>query len=565
VKRATISAALLATYGGAVVWLTWPLAAMATTAIAGLGVTSVDAMYSMWAMAWTSHALVTAPADLPNANIYHPTPHAFFYGPGAFGGVPLFAPVWWLTGNPVLACNVVFMGGVALTAWTLHLVVHRWTASQLAGFVAAATILTNSWLVHGFVAKTPHFAALQYLPLIVYAAARPAGRVREMMPLLGLILAQSLTDGVYLPPAVFIPLAVLALLRCGRGRTRAAGLRLLAVLALAGIALAPLYAGYAKVRRDNPYLHRQSVYPTRPFWHVLPDQFVTPGRGPAVFLPPTIVLVAAGSIALAFRRRGSGPVPARAGWAHGALWTIVGMLISLAPVTWWRGWRVPLPQALIVPVYTHLRSPDRLGIAALIGGAILAGMAFAELARRIDVRGRRRPLAVLLRLGLAIAAIVPLHVGYGTLWPALPRFAAYGLTPPAETLLAALRREPGPVVQVPVNFGVDHTLAMYHSLFHWRSLVNGFASYFPADFPARMALIRELPAPDALAALRAHTGVALVWVRIPSLRYLPQDAEWIQIAGTGRADLDLVARTPTDLLFRIRGPDPVEAHAAAPP
>jgi hypothetical protein len=533
------------------VWLTWPLAQTATTAVHGSGYVTVDALYSLWAMAWTSHTLVTNPLQLPNANIYHPTPHAFFYGPSALGGVPLFAPVFWVTGNPVLACNVVFLGGVALTAWTMHLVVHRWTGSQLAGMVAAATLLTNTWLVHGFVAATPHFAALQYLPLIAYAAAKPARQLREMLPLVVLVVVQSLTDSVYVAPAVFVPLAVLALLRCGRARSRAAGLRLLAALVLAGVALSPLYAGYYIVRLENPGLHRQSVYPTHPFLHRLPDQWLTQGMGPAVFLPPTLAVVALGLIALACRRWKPGGMPARTGWAHGALWTIVGILISLAPVTFWDGWRVPLPQSLIAPVYTHLRVPARLGTAALVGAGILAGMAFAELARWIDIRGRLRPITVLVRMGLAAATIVLLHVGYGTLWAPPKPTEVYPLIPPPEALLAEIRRDPGPVVEVPAGVGLLDGITMHNSVFHWSPLVNGYSSYFPADFRARLALIRELPASDALAALHDRTGVTLVWVHITALPH-PQRAEWIRLAREGRVDLHPVARSGNDVLFRVR-------------
>jgi hypothetical protein len=545
------AAAWLAAYIGAVAWLTWPLAESALTAVRGNVITHLDAIYSLWAMAWTSHTLVTAPLQLPNANIYHPTPHAFFYGPGALGGVPLFAPVFWVTGNPVLACNVVFIGGVALTGWTTHLVVRRWTASDLAGIVAAATILTNGWFVYGFVQATPHMAMLQYLPLIAYGAARPARRLREMMPLLALVVAQSVTECVYVAPAVFALLGVLALLRLARAPSRAAGLRLLVVLALAALALAPLYAGYFVVRRENPNLDQQSVYPTHPFFYVLPRQLLTHGSGPAVFLPATITLVGLGLIALACRRWAPGRAPARAGWAHGALWTIVGIVISLSPVTLSAYGRVPLPQALIPDLYTHLRVPARLGTVGLVGAAVLAGMAFCELARWIDIRGRRRPIAALARLALATAAIVPLHVGYGELQAHMTRSYAYPLTPPAERLVAEIRREPGPLVEVPPDL---HGIAMYNSVFHRSPLLNGYSSYFPADFPARMALARELPAADALAALRARTGVAMVLVHISQLPR-PQRTEWLRLAGDGRPDIFLAARTSNDLLFRVRTVD----------
>jgi hypothetical protein len=202
---------------------------------------------------------------------------------------------------------------VAATVWTTHLVVRRWTRSDLAGMVAAAAILTNTWYVHGFVARTPHLAALQYLPLLALVAATPAARPRAALLLAGLVVLQSLTDLVYVAPAVFAVLGVLATIRVVRRGTRAAGVRLMIALGLAGLALAPVYAGYLLVRSENPALASQSVWRTAPPLVVVPELFFRPGTGPAVFLPPVIVLVVLGLLALAGARLLSAPVPDRAG------------------------------------------------------------------------------------------------------------------------------------------------------------------------------------------------------------------------------------------------------------
>jgi hypothetical protein len=91
-----------------------------------------------------------------------------------------------------------------------------------------------------------------------------------------------------------------------------------------------------------------------------------------------------------------------------------------------------------------------------------------------------------------------------------------------------------------------------------------------------MALACRLPDPQALAALRADTGVELVLVHLaldtfgrpigpyacpprpmrggpgPDVPEAPWDpAPWEAIAHDGRADLTLVARDGTDLLFRV--------------
>src|SRR5262249_2190757 len=108
-------------------WLTWPLGAQLRSALgAANDTTRYDALYATWALAHESWSLASAPTELANGNIYHPAPHALFYGPTAFGALPLFAPVFLATDNPTLATNVLFLGAVALTGVTIHAVAARW-------------------------------------------------------------------------------------------------------------------------------------------------------------------------------------------------------------------------------------------------------------------------------------------------------------------------------------------------------------------------------------------------------------------------------------------------------
>jgi len=140
------------------------------------------------------------------------------------------------------------------------------------------------------------------------------------------------------------------------------------------------------------------------------------------------------------------------------------------------------------------------------------------------------------------------------------------VAPPAvdPAVLSALRGGRGPVVEVPVQvigdggpmwaFARKEAVAMYRSTAHWRPLVNGYSSYWPAGFPERLKLVAALPEPGALAALRAASGVEAILVRLPDV---PPDARiaWLALAdGGGRRDLRLVARGAQDLLFAIGEP-----------
>jgi hypothetical protein len=92
---------------------------------------------------------------------------------------------------------------------------------------------------------------------------------------------------------------------------------------------------------------------------------------------------------------------------------------------------------------------------------------------------------------------------------------------------------------------------MYRSIYHWHPLLNGYSSYWPADFPRRMALANLLPDPNALATLRRETGLAFILVRVQEL--WPTDRlKWLALAEPGaRDDLRLVARDEIGLLFAL--------------
>src|SRR5439155_22047158 len=143
---------------------------------------------------------------------------------------------------------------IALTAWALHLVVARWTGSNVAGFVAACAFLANRWLLWAWVPGVPQYSVLQFFPLIVLLASR----VQVSAWLVPLVVFQSLADPLYIAPAVFAPLGVLAIGRLIRRDTRSGGWRLVGLLGLALLALTPVAAGFLAVRRLTPHLDHHS-------------------------------------------------------------------------------------------------------------------------------------------------------------------------------------------------------------------------------------------------------------------------------------------------------------------
>ena len=66
-----------------------------------------DTRLFMWTLAWDTHAFTHQPLSIFDANIYYPERQTLAYSENLIGSAVIAAPVLWLTGNPVLAMNVV--------------------------------------------------------------------------------------------------------------------------------------------------------------------------------------------------------------------------------------------------------------------------------------------------------------------------------------------------------------------------------------------------------------------------------------------------------------------------
>jgi len=530
------AAAGLILYVGLAAWLTWPLAAHLATHLPSTTSLLFDAIHTAWVLSWEAYSLTTSPLSLPDANIYHPTPATLFYGQTAFGALPYFAPTFLATGNPTLALNVLFLGGVALTACTLHLVVYYWTRSHLSGLVAAWSFLMTRWVLWEVIPTAPQYALLHYFPLVVLLATIPERRFPSL--LVALVVLQALVDPVYLGAAMLVPLGLLAGGRLVRSETRRAGLQLSVGLALVVLVLFVSFASHFVVRAENPNLADQTLWKTPMAAIEFPWGLIGVGAPTAAPLP-LVALIVLGTMSMLL----AGPAaPARRAWAHVALWTAVGIVMSLKPSS--------------LPVLEVFRVPARIGVAGLIGVALLAGLAFSECARRLTVWHRYSPVVLAAIVMMVAYAEFDRGVSDPRLQrPPLPPYGLFRMAALDTSLADALEQSDGPLLEVPVGDGIRsarlNARAMYRSIFHWRPLLNGYDGYYPAAFPKRMALARLLPDPNALRALAEATGLEMVLVNTEDLS--PESrATWMNLAEAGgRDDLRLIDRSRTELLFAV--------------
>ncbi len=551
-RRVDGALGLLALYVVVMAGLSWPLVtSLGTHHLLSWWGTPFDLYQGTWAMAWQTDVLVHRGGVLGDANIFSPDRGALFYGQTGWGALPLFAPAYLLTRNPTFAINLTFLLGVALTAWGIHLVVRRWTGSSLAGGVAAATFVANPWMTTWFGPTAPQWAALMWLPWIALVAARRPMRVRDAAWLVPLVVLQVLTDPVYLLPALLAPLGVQAVARIARPGTRTDGLRMAAALAVAVVVVSPFLLPYLRLSAANPDLAKQTNWV-----EVLAPMPLSPGH--SVYVAPiTALLLLVGIGCVLQRRREPGTMPAA--WATASVWTITAVGLALPPVLiigGVGGWRFPTPMGVLqalVPATAALRSSPRLGVAGLIGISMLAGLAFAEIRRLAVARihdGQVLGVVTVALMALYLSTLVDTSFGGAARWPRHLKEA-----PTVPPTFEPFLRIPGrALLQLPLGprdgTPAPHAVAMYRSIGRWYPLVNGYASYWPKDFPSRMRLARHLPDPEATAALVRRAGLGFVWVDLP--QFTPHERKrWDRLMARGGHGLIRVAKTNESALYLV--------------
>jgi len=201
--KATISLGILAVFAVLAVLQTAPLSFHPGSGIRDAG----DPLLNTWIMSWTGRQIFRRPAELFQANIFHPYPNALAFSEHLLPPALAAAPVTLLTGNPVLGHNFAFLLAFILSGFGTWLLVRSLTGSSAAGFLAGLVFSFGPY-------KIMHISHLQLLwsvgiPFLFYYLHRYADRERSVDAWLfaGFLTLQSLSCVYY----GLFSLAVLAL------------------------------------------------------------------------------------------------------------------------------------------------------------------------------------------------------------------------------------------------------------------------------------------------------------------------------------------------------------------
>ncbi len=96
-----------------------------------------DPLLNIWTLAWDTTTLLHAPTHLWQAQLLYPNNLTLSYSENLLGEAIIFAPVFLLTRNPVLAYNITFYLTFLLCGISMYIMARHYTGRRFAAFVAA--------------------------------------------------------------------------------------------------------------------------------------------------------------------------------------------------------------------------------------------------------------------------------------------------------------------------------------------------------------------------------------------------------------------------------------------
>jgi len=505
---------------GLAVALTWPLAAQMHTALNGWG----DPQLNTWIIAWNAHALRSNPLAVWDAPIFYPYPDTLAYTDHHLMLSALVAPLIWLTGNAVLAYNLLLLLSFALSGWAVYCLAYDTTRQHWPALIAGAAFAFCNFrmahLLHIQVLQTAWLPwALLFLRRLLFPPEGEQPRWRSAL-LFGLFAALQALTAIYY---AFFALLVLGLYvlfwatvtgwRVLRRHTALPWGTLGKLLTGGGLAMLlvlPFMLPYLRVYQtlgivrsprelDNwsaPLHSYLSVEPSSMLYRLTGLPLTDTGE--MVLFPGLLILLLAG-VAL---------------WNSSGIdkyfWLLLALVAAL--LSFGTGIRLerggePLPIPTIytllynyLPGFGALRVPARWGMLVTLALAMLAALALAGMLARLGMHHRSMIGGVLLALVLLESLHVPLTLTDPT--------RLHNPPPVYSWLGAPQQRDVAVVLELPVGRTprgeelARITWRQFYSQQHWKGLPVAFSGLIPFGTTDLLAMVQHFPAPDVLTYLQ---------------------------------------------------------------
>ena len=482
-----------------------------------------DSMFLTWTLAWGAKALRTDPLAAFDAPIFHPESQTLALSDPMLSVAPVFGIFEWVTGDSIAALNLTMFSLFVMALAAAHALGMRlFGRPDVAGVVAVVTCC------NGFVLGQQNHPQLQTfgfmsLGFVVLFGTLERQRMRDGAALGVVVIAMTLSNllyGLIWVVAAMIAVAVLWM-RGVLGPVRNLVRPATSALVVAGAVLGPVARIYLQVDDRNGLARSYE-----PAGSLLPTDFITPHRGNwswgtkldsinsvgkagehwffLGFSVMTLALV--GFVMLIRLARHHGDTLRTGIRIDEAIALAVASIVALALAIGPSPGGIPGPFRLFhrfVPGFDGIRTTSRFAVLAVIGLAVLVGIAYQALTDRYGHQWRRLAAPLLV-------AVVVIEVGGPAGRVEVPegaRLAAYELLDELP---------PGPVLELPIRAPSDgiswpfvEAPRMYHSLTDGNTRVNGYSGDAPVDFESIVDGLNAWPTPTAVS-LAEDLGVRYI-------------------------------------------------------
>jgi hypothetical protein len=447
----------------------------------------VDTLLTTWIISWDADSLRHGLHGVWNAPFYFPYPRTLAFSENLFGVAFLVAPVYWITGNPVLTYNVAFFFSFTLAGTGMYLLVRELTGSRGAAAVAGAYYAFCPFRMAQSQLSHIQMLAIGWLPIALWALHRYFLSFRRTW--LALFVAAcclQVLSNTYVAYFMTVPVAVVIACHAARSRehVRRWSMDLAVAASVLLVLLAPVAVQYYRVRVDLQQIRsigeiesggadlRAYFVPVSGVWrHWLPLPQPIFGDAEKELFPGIVgPLLAALALAVAASRRR--PI-SRWALAYGAI-AFVGFVLSFGPLV--RIWGVAVTHhgpydwlQHVLPGMGGMRAPSRFVVIAITGTSVLIGYGAALVLERVPPRLYAVAIVILLAGVVADGWAVPVPI------------VAYSPRGRLEDRAIAdwlQGRPPGAILHLPLMTAQFQELHyQYATLFHDHPMINGFTGW----------------------------------------------------------------------------------------
>lgn len=577
---------------------TWPMLPQ----LGGYVIDKGDPLYSVWAMAWQAHSLTTDPLHFYDANIMYPFKGTLAFDELSFTEAVIAAPLYFLSGNPVLSHNMLLFLTFILSGYGMWLLVRKLTGSGWAGIVAGAAFAFCFYRLN----HLPHQTLInvQWIPFLLLASYELlwTRKWKWAWALAGLFTVQALS-GHYLAfySAMLLGLffAYYFLFERRLFSWKVIG-QLAATMSVAGLAMLPVIVPYVSLqsgqefsrglfeaeRFSNTLMSFLAVFRANPFLQKLLAPFSDPGPWSierAAF-PGLATLVLAvigvfgigkGKVAPPVAEDADNPrIPLR---KHAIFFAIVALLtafLSLGPslqLTYAANNYdpaaiqriIPLPYTWLhdyVPGFQSMRVVTRIEALTSLALAALAGLGAFYVLRWAKAKWQMSEMRS--RWLVPVVAIVLALLPVAESWSAPISMSPVGTRSAVPEAYRWLAEKPHTtIVEYPMVYykpgdpNVEMAnLYQYYSVYHWDDMINASTSIRPFAYSAVVLETEDcFPCPRSLDVMRM-LDVQYVVVHLANLSD-PQrtDFEWRSTNPAGKVvdDFRMVADFGSDRIYEL--------------